>query len=304
MATGFLTKAVSTATLPVAPLYGAFLSYFIYHPPRKRHHKTPADLGIDSTDITVPLDGFKGRGLHVWLCPADPQRVVVLGHGLGLSKSASLAQAKLLHQAGYTVALFDHRNHGRSVADRACWGMSDRHTDDVVAVVRYLRSLDEYAAARIAVYGFSISTFPSFYMLRRGEECPVDALICDSGPALELAPLFRNFVASGGLPVPGPLRSGPSRTVLEAVASSAAVAMLRVQWPPAAEGAYERTPMLFLAGERDSMIPAAGVHALGERYPLAEVHTLPDTPHIQGIKTQPDLYADTVLGFLDRTLKD
>ncbi|MET7934960.1 alpha/beta fold hydrolase [Streptomyces sp. NPDC005322] len=304
MATGFLAKAASTVTLPVAPLYGAFLSYLIYHPPRRPHHKKPSDMGLTSTDINVPLDGAKGRGLHVWLCPGDSKRVVVLGHGLGLSKSASLAQARLLSQAGYTVALFDHRNHGKSVADRACWGMSDRHTDDVAAVVRHMRSLEEYAAARIAVYGFSISTFPSFYMLRRDQDRPVDAMIFDSGPALELAPLFRNFVAADGIPIPGPLRTGPSRKALEAVASSAAVAMLRVQWPPPAEGAYERTPMLFLTGERDTMIPASGVRALAERYPLAEVHTLSGTEHLQGIKTQPDVYAEAVLGFLERTLKD
>ncbi|MBP8539535.1 alpha/beta hydrolase [Streptomyces sp. MK37H] len=303
MATGFLAKAASAVTLPVAPLYGAFLSYMIFHPPRRPHHKTPADLGLTSTDVNVPLNGQQGRGLHVWLIPGDAERVVVLGHGLGLSKSASLAHARLLSEAGYTVALFDHRNHGKSVADRAGWGMSDRHTDDVVAVVRHMRSMDEYAAARIAIYGFSISTFPSFYMLKR-EDCPVDAVVFDSGPALELAPLFRNFVAAGGVPIPGPLGAGPSRPVVESVASSAAVAMLRVQWPPPLGGAYERTPMLFLAGERDTMIPASGVRALAERYPLAEVHTLPDTEHLQGIKTQPETYAETVLGFLERTLKD
>ncbi|WP_184502905.1 alpha/beta hydrolase [Streptomyces botrytidirepellens] len=303
MATGFLTKAASAATLPVAPLYGAFLSYFIYHPPRRPHHKKPEDLGLTSTDVQVPLNG-KPRGLHVWLCEGDTERVVVLGHGLGLSKSASLAQAAMLNRAGYTVALFDHRNHGKSVSDPACWGMSDRHTDDVVAVIKHLRAMDEYAEARFAVFGFSISAFPSFYLLGRAADCPVDAVICDSGPALELVPLFRNFVAADGLPIPGPLRTGLSRKALETVAASSALAMLRVQWPPAAEGAYERTPMLFLAGERDTMIPAAGVRALGERYPLAEVHTLPDTDHLQGIKTQPDVYADTVLGFLERTLKD
>ncbi|MDW6062490.1 hypothetical protein SAZ11_36255 [Streptomyces sp. FXJ1.4098] len=61
--------------------------------------------------------------------------------------------------------------------------------------------------------------------------------------------------------------------------------------------------MLFLAGESDTMIPADGVRALAERYPLAEVHTLPDTEHLQGVKTHPEVYAETVLGFLGRTMK-
>jgi uncharacterized protein len=299
---GALGSAAAALALPVAPVYGALLAYFVYHPPRRRYHKTPADLGMTSRDVSVPLEGGRRR-LHVWLCPGDRDRVVVVGHGLGLSKSASLAQARLLTEAGYTVAMFDHRNHGRSSADRACWRMADRHTDDVIAVVDHLRSMEEYAAARIAVYGFSISTFPSLYMLRKAAECPVDAIVFDSGPALELTPLFRNFVAAGGLPVPGVLRSGVSRRAVERVCASLSTAMLRAQWPPPVEGAYRTTPLLVLAGGADTMIPAPGIRALAERYPLAEVHELPDTEHLQGIKTHPELYAETVLDFLDRTLK-
>ncbi|WP_431044292.1 alpha/beta hydrolase [Streptomyces sp. P1-3] len=299
---GFWSAAASAAALPVAPLYGAFLSYFVYHPPRKPHHRTPAELGIASTDVRVPLGG-RGRSLHVWLCPGDPERVVVMGHGLGLGKSASLAQARLLNEAGYTVALFDHRNHGKSSGDRACWGMSERHTDDVIAVVRHMRSLEEYTSAKIAVYGFSISTFPSLYMLRKAADCPVDAVVCDSGPAVDLPPLFRNFVAAGGLPVPGPLRTGVSNKVLGKVFSKLSTAMLQVSWPPPVAGAYEDTPLLFLTGEDDPVIPASGVRALAERYPLAEVHVLPGTGHLMGVKAQPETYAETVLGFLRRTLK-
>ncbi|TVL87418.1 alpha/beta hydrolase [Streptomyces sp. LX-29] len=291
------------AALPAAPLYGAALSYLVYHPPRRPHHKKPADLGLTSSDVVVPLNGDTGRGIHVWLCPGDPGRVVVMGHGLGLSKSASLAQAKLLNDAGYTVALFDHRNHGKSGADRACWSMSDRHTADVVAVVRHMRARPEHATARIAVYGFSISTFPSLYMLRKADECPVDAVVFDSGPAVDLRPLFRNFIAAGGLPVPRPLRTGSAGRTLEKVFSSVATAMLRVQWPPPVTGAYESTPMLFLTGERDSIIPAPAVRGLAERFPRAEVHELPDTEHLLGIKTHPKVYAETVLDFLQRTLK-
>ncbi|MBH5335045.1 alpha/beta fold hydrolase [Streptomyces pactum] len=298
-----LASAASALAVPLAPLYGAFLSYFVFHPPRKRHHKTPADVGIATSDEVVVPVGRKRRGIHLWLCPGDPGRVVVMGHGLGLSKSASLAQAALLHRAGYTVALFDHRNHGRSLTDRGCWNVSERHTDDVVAVVRHLRGLPEYAAARVAVYGFSISTFPSLYMLRRAEECPVDALLFDSGPAVDLQPLWRNFLASGALPVPGPLRGGPGGAVLGKVFAALAVRMLRASWPPPVTGAYRDTPLLFLTGERDTIIPADGVAALAARYPRAELRVLPDTGHLLGVKTHPREYEEAVLDFLGRALK-
>ncbi|MCX4693198.1 alpha/beta hydrolase [Streptomyces sp. NBC_01408] len=276
------------------------LSYLVYHPPRRPHHKHPSDFGLPVEEVSVPLPGGS-RSLHVWLCRGGTDRVVVVGHGIGLSKSASLAQAAFLHQEGYTVALFDHRNHGLSDADKAFWGLSERHTDDVVAVVEHLRGMPEYQEAQYAVFGFSFSTFPSLYLLRRAG-CPVDAIICDSGPALELRPLFENFLRAKGLPVPGPLRGGPSWSVLTSVFARLGTAMLQAQWPPPAEGAYLSTPVLVLAGEDDSIIPVEGVRALAARYPRAEVEVLPGTEHLQGMKTDPDRYRTAVLDFLKRAL--
>ncbi|MBX9421504.1 MULTISPECIES: alpha/beta hydrolase [Streptomyces] len=301
---GLLATALATLAVPVVPLYATVLSYLVYHPPRRPHHRSPEQFGLPSREVWVPLDDKpvgKGRSLHVWLCPGSTDRVVVIGHGIGLSKSASLAQAKFLHEAGYTVALFDHRNHGRSATDRAFWGLSARHTDDVAAVVGHLRREAGYADARIAVFGFSFSTFPSLYLLRR-PDCGVDAIVCDSGPALELPPLFRNFILVKGIPVPAPLRTEPALGVLSRVFGTVGTAMLQAQWPPPAEGAYLRTPVLMLAGDGDSVIPLDGVRALAGLYPAAEVRVLPDTEHLQGMKTAPDEYRAAVLDFLKRTL--
>ncbi|MEU6479394.1 alpha/beta fold hydrolase [Streptomyces sp. NPDC047017] len=299
-----LTRALATLALPVAPLYATVLSYLVYHPPRRPHHRTPEEFGLPSEELAVPLDGGpagRGRSLHVWLCPGRRDRVVVIGHGIGLSKSASLAQARFLHEAGYTVALFDHRNHGRSATDRAFWGLSARHTDDVAAVVGHLRRAAGYAGAKVAVFGFSFSTFPSLYLLRRAE-CGVDAIVCDSGPALDLPPLFRNFVLVKGVPVPALLRTEPSLGLLSRVFGAVGTAMLRAQWPPPADGAYLRTPVLMLAGDSDSVIPLDGVRALAGRYPRAEVRVLPGTGHLQGMKTAPEEYRAAVLAFLERAL--
>jgi uncharacterized protein len=82
--------------------------------------------------------------------PWRPERVVVVGHGLGLDKSRSLAQAQLLHRAGYTVVLFDFRNHGASFRDHGLTRFSRRFNDDLVAVVHHLRAMPEHAHARIA----------------------------------------------------------------------------------------------------------------------------------------------------------
>ncbi|MFF6819145.1 alpha/beta hydrolase [Streptomyces californicus] len=296
-----LRRASAVLALPAAPLYAAFLSYLVYHPPRRPHHRSPEEFDLLATELTIPWADGKGpgRSLHVWLCPGSEDRVVVIGHGIGLSKSASLAQAKFLHEAGYTVALFDHRNHGRSGTDRAFWGLSRRHTDDVERVLTHLRDQGGYAAAKFAVFGFSFSTFPSFYLLRRPGS-GVEAIVCDSGPALELPPLFRNFIAAKGVPVPAPLRTAPSLGLLSRVFGSVGTAMLQAQWPPPAEGAYTTTPVLMMVGDSDRIIPVESVRALADRYPNAEVRVLPETDHLQGMKSCPEQYQEAVLDFLKR----
>ncbi|MGV9770481.1 alpha/beta fold hydrolase [Streptosporangium sp. NPDC003464] len=293
-------RVLSAAVLPVAPLYGAALAYRLFHPPRRRHHRRPQDFGLAATVLAIPLGG--GGRLHAWLCPGAPDRVVVLGHGIGLSKSASLAHAKFLHDAGFTVCLFDHRNHGASGHDRARMRLGERFTDDITATVTHLRRAEGYGSARLAVYGFSFSTFPSLYSLAR-EGFGVDAVVCDSGPGDDLPQLFGNFLEAGGLPLPSPLRGPRPRAAVAGTLGSLATAMLGASWPPPADGPLAHVPLLFMSGGRDRILPASSVQALAGRYPRAETHVLPDADHLTGLKTDPGIYTTTVLDFLERALR-
>jgi uncharacterized protein len=294
------TRLLSLLALPVAPLFAAFLSYRVYHPPRRAHHKKPEQFGLPSTELRISFPDHSGQ-LHVWLCPGDTDRVVVVGHGIGLTKSASLVHAKFLHDAGYTVAMFDHRNHGASSQDRALFGLSSRFTADVALVVKYLRAMPEYRDAKYAVYGFSFSTFPVFYVLMR-DDCPVDAIICDSGPVVDSRPLFRNFLHTKGMPVPAFFRAHPSRFAVERIVASLGTAMVRTEWPPPVDARYAGTPLLFLAGEKDSIVPPAAVEELAGRYPHAEFKLIRGAEHLQGARSDPDGYRGSVVDFLKRAL--
>lgn len=215
-------------------------------------------------------------GLHAWRCPGDSQRVVVLGHGMGLDKSRSLAQAQVLHQAGYTVVLFDFRNHGASFRDHALTRFSHRF-NDVVAVVNHVRAMPEHAHARIAVWGFSFSTFPVLDTLARLKGA-VHAVICDSGPTRDLWVIIGSFPRSSLLPVPQALQTASARMLWQPVYQWLAMAMLDppTDWPPAWR-VVNRTPMLLV-------VPGAG--------------------HLHAIKVDRDAYAATVLDFLARALND
>ncbi len=295
-----VTRVLSALALPFAPLCGLALAYMLFHPPRRPHHKKPVDVGLpEPEELWVPIGG--GKRVHAWLCPGDTDRVVVIGHGMGLSKSATLGHAKFLHDAGYTVCLFDHRNHGRSSQDRSVTGLSDKFTSDVLSLVELLRGRAEYRSAKVAVYGFSFSTFPMFYSLR-DQDVAVDAVICDSGPGLELAPLFANFLDADVLPVPKALRANPARFAMERTLCWAGTTMLRSEWPPPLEGRYVDTPLLFIAGEEDRILPASSVDALAGCYADAEAHILPGIGHLLGLREAPEKYTSTVLDFLRRAL--
>jgi hypothetical protein len=124
---GMRVAAVLAASL--APLFGLLMAYLVYHKPRQRRPRAPSAFGLDPIELWINGSSARAR-LHAWRCPGDPQRVVVLGHGMGLEKCRSLAQAQLLHRAGYTVVLFDFRNHGGSFRDHGLRRFSHRFDDD------------------------------------------------------------------------------------------------------------------------------------------------------------------------------
>ncbi|WP_369137425.1 alpha/beta hydrolase [Modestobacter versicolor] len=279
---------------PVAVLYGAVLAHRLFHPPRRPHHRSPADVALAHRASTVRA--ADGVPLDVWTIAGDGPDVAVVGHGIGLTKSASLAQARLLHDQGFTVVLFDHRNHGASGRDRSVSGLSRRFTLDVEACVAFARA-QVPEPRRTLVWGFSFSSFPSVYVLR-DPAVPVDAVLCDSGPAATLAPLFQGFLRAGALPVPALLRGPGTLDQVARTCARVATAMLSTAWPPPAHlGRFDRTPMLFLVGRDDPIVPVAEVAALADRFPLAQ-HVVVGGGHLRGLKDDPDGYRAAVLGFL------
>jgi pimeloyl-ACP methyl ester carboxylesterase len=277
---------------PISSGYGVAAAYRLYHPARRRHHRTPDQFGLDYQEATTTTDD--GVRLHLWHLPAAGDQVAVVGHGIGLTKSASIAQAKLLHDQGFDVVMFDHRNHARSGRDGAVRQLSDRFSRDVEATVRFAQQLKP--GALTLVWGFSFSSFPSFFILGR-DNCRVDAVLCDSGPADELEPLFTGFATAGALPIPAPLRGPGARAAVVATCARVGIRMLGATWPPPSEGRFATTPMLFLSGKEDQIVRPELVQALSNRYPLARTE-LVEGAHLDGIKVDPDGYRDRVTAFL------
>lgn len=291
------------AAVLVAPLIAVRLAYDAFHPARPAQSRRPQQYGLTVEEVTIQSTPDRIR-LTGWLCRADPSRVVLLGHGLGLDKSRSLPYARFLHQAGYTLLLFDSRNHGGSSQDRSFAGFDRRFAADAAAAAVQVRAIPGFAGARLVLYGLSLSCFA---MLRAIGRLPgaIDAVVCDSGPTADPPAISANLLRSGLMPVPDSMREDPARSVLERVfqlvnhltmGSSGA-------WPPEpGRPGYTTTPMLFIIGGADTVVPPAEIVALARRYPRAETLVVPEARHLRALWTDKERYISTVLNFLDRSL--
>ncbi|MFK0042228.1 alpha/beta hydrolase [Paenarthrobacter sp. NPDC090517] len=274
---------------------GSFLAFKLFHPPRKKHHRQPSDLGLDAT--VLELTAIDGVRVHTWIIEGRAKGNVILGHGIGLTKSASLAQAKFLNSLGYNVILFDHRNHGLSGTDTARSGLAARYSADIQVCLQLAAQLWPESTVTV-VWGFSFSTFPTVYSLMNSTHC-ISAVICDSGPGLDLVAVLEGFLTGGGIPAPFPLKTMMRSRSLGRSFASAAVDMLEAEWPPDPGSAeVQNIPMLYLVGADDAYISAHQTEQFAALYAQARVAVFP-AGHLQALKTHPDLYVEAVSTFLE-----
>ena len=172
-----LVLALTALPVIMAAAYAVVRAYQTYHPPRLPFRKKPADFGLSPEQVRIPTAN-PAISLDAWLLPAGPAApTVIVGHGVGQHKGFTLPYVSFLHEAGYNVLAFDHRNHGRSDTDRVFWQMSKRFTDDMEAAIAFARRRGTFDGSAIALLTFSFSTFPAVYVLKR-PGCRVDAIIC------------------------------------------------------------------------------------------------------------------------------
>lgn len=143
---------------------------------------TPENYDLDYENVIFEaVDGVKLSG---WLIKGDSDKVIIQSHfgvqcsrsgytpeGRGLFKFYGedirfLRQAKYLNDAGYTVLMYDFRNHGNSdigTLPYVSWG--EQEAKDVIAAVDYITHHSEYETASIGLLsicmgqGASIAAF-------------------------------------------------------------------------------------------------------------------------------------------------
>lgn len=130
--------------------------------------ETPEKYGLEYEDVTFKTSD--GVTLSGWLLKGGNEKVIVQSHfgvqcsrcgftqeGKGMMKNALwtsnihfLDQAKYLVENGFSLLMFDMRNHGNSEqTDWVSWGLKERK--DIVASVKFISEREEFKNASIGL---------------------------------------------------------------------------------------------------------------------------------------------------------
>lgn len=249
--------------------------------------RDPAAVGLEFEPVTVASDGAR---LAAWFVPSRTGAAVVLLHGAGGTRASTLRQAEVLATRGYGVLLVDARGHGDSTGRPMLWGWDG--DVDVPAAVAHLASRPGVDPDRIAVVGMSMG----------GEEAI---------GALPLVPQVRAVVAEG---VTGRTAEdlawltdaygwrGTLTWQVHAAQTALVDALATARRPPPLVDALRDAPLrpvlLVVAGqELDESHAAEALRRAAPR--TVSVWEVPGAGHLEGLRTDPDGWADRVVAFLD-----
>jgi pimeloyl-ACP methyl ester carboxylesterase len=252
---------------------------------------TPADRELDFVDAEfVTTDDVTLSG---WYLPSSNGAAVVLLHGASSTKTAVLDQATVLAEHRYGVLLYDARGHGRSAGTAMDFGW---YGDlDIAAALSYLESRPEVDPARLGAVGMSM-----------GGEQVVGAAATDTRIRAVVGEgvTGRGFADKGWLPRHwrGWVQRGIDATLY------GTADLLTDASPPIslrdAVAAAAPTPVLLIAGgatmgnaeeDADRWIQAGSPSTV-------DLWVVPDTGHTAALRTEPEEWRATVLGFLDNEL--
>lgn len=121
-------------------------------PPAPLGAKTPAAHGLAYRPVTLHTsDGVRLSG---WYVPSTNGAALVLMHGSGSNRTATLGQAAVLARHGYGALLLDARGHGDSRGRGMDFGWYGER--DIAAAVDWLQRQPDVRAGRIGLLGLSM----------------------------------------------------------------------------------------------------------------------------------------------------
>ncbi len=293
--TGYLAIAALGLGVIVALIVG-FSWLFARHycqPRRRLPTKTPADYDLPYEPVTFTSQEVLLKG---WFIPANgnpaPQPTIIVAHGWSRNAARMLPVARLLHDAGFGVLLYDVRGHGAS-GDGGPMTLL-KFAEDIIAAVDYLGGRPEVDMTRLGVVGHSMGGASA--IVAASTESRIRVLVSSSAFADPVA-LTRRFVRAHHIPIPRwpflwlafHFIERWLGTTIADIAPKNRIGRIKV-------------PLLLIHGDSDQLVPSSDMEALYARArpELARRWLAPGRRH-SDVLTDPE-YGSRVIGFLDEHL--
>lgn len=144
---------------------------------RYRQALHPKDLGVPHEEFT--LKTAEGIPLSCWFLKAAgiSRGTIIYLHGVSECKIVGLPVAKLLHDHGYNVFLYDSRRHGDSGGQYCTYGFYEKH--DASTIINHLEQRPDIQLGSIGLWGVSMGAAVA---LQVGASDPrISAIVAESG---------------------------------------------------------------------------------------------------------------------------
>lgn len=144
---------------------------------RHGHPLHPQAVGLPCEELTLKTS--EGIRLACWLIRTHEQGrgTIVYLHGVSESRIVGIPMAKLLHDHGYNVFLYDSRRHGDSGGQYCTYGFYEKH--DVSTVMDYLEGRTDLVSGRFGLFGSSMGAAVALQVAAIDDR--VAAVVAESG---------------------------------------------------------------------------------------------------------------------------
>jgi alpha/beta superfamily hydrolase len=256
----------------------------------------PGVFNLQYEDFTFPAreDGLK---IAAWYIPSDNnQKVIVLVHGRDDSRTKAfggqfVSFANVIHNAGYSVLMFDLRGYGQSADSRYYFGIRERR--DVLGAVDWLQTCG-YQPGKIGVLGYSLGA--ASVIGAAAEEPAIGAIWIDSAFADIRSVITKNWVQESGLPL---------------------IFLTSTEWMTRLIYGYDITasrpieeiakiaprPIYLTHCKTDQMISVSNMDQLLAVAQNTQTWVIPECVHALGYTVVPDEYNQKVISFFNTSLK-
>lgn len=156
-------------------VFVAILVSFVYARLVVRSHRQPLTISPRDYDLQyedVEFTSSDGLLIKGWFIPGASKKTVVIGHPWPFNRHGfepenqgiiklfkvrvdMLKTAKAFHQEGYSILMFDFRNHGES--ERGITGIGVNEYQDALGALSYLETREDIDISHIGMVGFCMA---------------------------------------------------------------------------------------------------------------------------------------------------